>query len=147
MCKRRTLLPCCGRSLARWFVLAMLPVTAWGQTGVGAPGGAPDWRHIGGTAEEASSASVFGHLSGRVDRVWYAADGGTLFARTVSGRTFSTTDLEIWTATNAVPTAQPSGVLALPVGSLSVPGTIRDLAASPVNPEEITAGTDLGVFR
>src|SRR5665213_2019376 len=124
MCKRRTLLPGCGGSSARWLVLAMLPLAAWGQTGVGASPGAPDWRHIGGTAEEASSANVFGHLSGRVDRVWYSADGGTLFARTASGRTFLTltTDLEIWTATNAVPTGPQTGVLVVPVGSLNVPG-------------------------
>jgi uncharacterized protein (TIGR03437 family) len=147
MCKRRTLLPGLGRSLACWMALAILPMAARGQTGIGASPGAPDWRHIGGTAEEASSASVFGDLSGRVDRVWYSADGGTLFVRTASGRSYSTTDLEIWTATNSVPTNLQTGVLALPAGSPSVPGTIRDLAVSPVNPEEITVGTDLGVFR
>ena len=150
MCKRCALPPGCRRSLARYpliGILAILPAAGWGQIGPSSSEGVPDWRHIGGTAEEASSASVFGNLSGEVDRVWYSADGATLFARTASGRTFLTTDLEIWTATSAVPAGPQAGVLAVPAGSPSVPGTIRDLAASPVNPLEITVATDLGVFR
>jgi uncharacterized protein (TIGR03437 family) len=71
----------------------------------------------------------------------------TLFATTASGRTYQTTDLEIWTPSGALPAGIHTGVLAVPPGSPGVPGVIRDLAASPVNPEEIALATDLGVFR
>jgi uncharacterized protein (TIGR03437 family) len=34
--------------------------------------------------------------TGAVDRVWYASDGSTLYARTASGRMYQTSDLEQW---------------------------------------------------
>jgi uncharacterized protein (TIGR03437 family) len=52
-----------------------------------------DWRHIGNSAIELSMPSV---TTGRVDRVWYSADGSTLYARTFSGRIFETVDFEQW---------------------------------------------------
>jgi len=52
-----------------------------------------DWRHIGNGAIELALPSA---ATGPVDRVWYSVDGETLYARTRSGRTFSTSDLETW---------------------------------------------------
>src|SRR5690242_10611345 len=52
-----------------------------------------DWRHIGNAAIELSMPSV---TTGPVDRVWYSEDGSLLYARTVSGRIFETTDFEQW---------------------------------------------------
>ena len=53
-----------------------------------------DWRHIGNSAiADLALPSV---ATGPVDRVWYSEDGSVLFARTVSGRTFKTVDLERW---------------------------------------------------
>jgi len=52
-----------------------------------------DWRHIGNSALELGLPSV---ATGSVDRVWYSADGSTLYARTRSGRTYQTTDFEQW---------------------------------------------------
>jgi uncharacterized protein (TIGR03437 family) len=52
-----------------------------------------DWRHIGNSAIELSMPSV---TTGPVNRVWYSEDGSILYARTVSGRIFETTDFEQW---------------------------------------------------
>ena len=56
---------------------------------------APDWRHIGNSALELALPSV---ATGPVDRVWFSADGATLFARSASGQVFQTQDLEQWRA-------------------------------------------------
>ncbi len=34
--------------------------------------------------------------TGAVDRVWYSADGSSLYAKTASGRVFETADFEQW---------------------------------------------------
>jgi uncharacterized protein (TIGR03437 family) len=52
-----------------------------------------DWRHIGNSAMELALPSV---ATGPFDRVWFSPDGTSLFARTISGRTFQTTDFEQW---------------------------------------------------
>jgi uncharacterized protein (TIGR03437 family) len=52
-----------------------------------------DWRHIGNSALELGLPSVG---TGPVDRVWYSADGSTLYASTRSGRTYQSTDFEQW---------------------------------------------------
>ena len=52
-----------------------------------------EWRHIGNSAIEMALPSV---ATGPVDRVWYSEDGSILFARTSSGRMFSTSDFEQW---------------------------------------------------
>jgi len=68
-------------------VCALLAAVAWGQTiGVG-------WRHIGNSAIDLALPSV---ATGAVDRVWYSSDGSNLYARTVSGRIFQTSDFEQW---------------------------------------------------
>ena len=53
----------------------------------------PDWRHIGNALIDAGLASM---ATGPVDRVWYSTDGGQLYTRTSSGKTFVTSDFERW---------------------------------------------------
>ena len=60
---------------------------------VGAQTVGVDWRHIGNAAMELGLPSV---ATGPVSRVWYSNDGETLYARTLSGRTFQTTDFDQW---------------------------------------------------
>ncbi len=52
-----------------------------------------EWRHIGNSAVELALPSV---ATGAVNRVWYSADGSSLYARTGSGRIFETNDFESW---------------------------------------------------
>jgi uncharacterized protein (TIGR03437 family) len=74
-------------------------VSAFAQGNVSARIAAPDWRPIGGTAFDASLASL---ATGQIERVWF--DGGDrLYARTASGRTFLTEDRERWQAVSASP--------------------------------------------
>lgn len=55
--------------------------------------GGISWRHIGNSAIELPLPAL---ATGPVDRVWYSTDGATLFARTASGRIFSTADFDGW---------------------------------------------------
>jgi uncharacterized protein (TIGR03437 family) len=52
-----------------------------------------DWRRIGTAVVDLQLAEA---ASGAVDRVWYSADGSSLFARTADGRVFETVDREHW---------------------------------------------------
>jgi uncharacterized protein (TIGR03437 family) len=63
------------------------------------------------------------------------------------GITYKTSDLENWTASLDQPPAARATVLGLPPGSANVPGALRDIAPSPVYPEEVTVATEQGVFR
>jgi uncharacterized protein (TIGR03437 family) len=87
-------------------VLSILPVTL-GQT----PQSTPEWFHIGNSLLNLSLADL---ATGPVKRVWYSADGGTLYANTALGKTFETSDFETWKASGAVPVnpqdAVPAGV-------------------------------------
>ncbi|HEV2199433.1 MAG TPA: hypothetical protein VGR73_06415 [Bryobacteraceae bacterium] len=134
MCRKATV-----RSvLTLGLVWAFLPAVGHGQ----AP---PDWRHIGTYALD---GPLSGSVSGPVDQVWYSVDGSTLFARTSSGRTYQTSDLENWQASVVSPPPVPlTRVLGLAPGSASVPGALRDVAASPLHPDEISVATDQGIFR
>ncbi len=71
----------------------------------------PDWRKVGTSAVELMLA---GPATGPVDRVWFSPDGSQLFARTASGRTFSTIDFETWTPADAAapPPAPPAAAAA-----------------------------------
>lgn len=53
----------------------------------------PDWRHVGSAGIDLSLAGI---ATGAVDRVWFSEDGNRLYAKTHSGRTFVTSDLENW---------------------------------------------------
>jgi uncharacterized protein (TIGR03437 family) len=68
----------------------------------------PDWRKVGSSSVELALASA---ATGAVGQVWFSADGGRLFARTLAGRTYVTSDFETWSpATDALP-ASPEGRL------------------------------------
>lgn len=82
MCRRATI-----RLTAILGILVAPGIYALGQT----PG--LDWRHIGNAAVDMALPSM---ATGPVDRVWYSADGSTLYARTASGHTFETTSFEQW---------------------------------------------------
>jgi hypothetical protein len=93
-------------------------LTGWAQQ-------SPDWRKIGGQAVQWSLASP---ATGPVDRVWYSPDGGVLFARLSSGKTYQTTNFETWQPSeNATPPEQnqTSGMVRAPE-----PGGIRYLSSA-----------------
>src|ERR1700685_1974771 len=86
MCRRATIRAagCLGLAALPWCLLG----PAWGQeTG-------SNWRHVGNSAIE--SGGLPSEATGPVDRVWYSADGSSLFAKTASGRVFRTSDFEQW---------------------------------------------------
>ena len=62
----------------------------------------PDWYHVGNALVDLSLAGL---ATGPVERVWYSADGGTLYAAASSGstakKTFETSDFEKWSASQA----------------------------------------------
>src|SRR5579872_1227800 len=64
----------------------------------------PDWRKIGGEGVDLMLASP---ATGGVNRVWYAADGDTLYARTFSGKVFQTRDFDNWTPAANAPDPTP----------------------------------------
>lgn|SRR5271165_3626809 len=84
----------------------------------GVSNGAPNnielsWRHIGNSAIEAGLPSL---ATGPVNRVWFGADGSTLYALTASGRTYQTSDFETWTFTSgaSAPASANSVVAVVP---------------------------------
>ena len=82
----------------------------------------PAWRRVGSSAVELLLASP---ATGPVDRVWFSPDGGTLYARTGSGKVFETSDYEVWQLSpNATePLPQPVPPLArLPEAGVQVTG-------------------------
>lgn len=144
VCRKSTLAPVLNLAL---LASALGPAVGLGQS-------APDWRRIGSYAIAGDSAdgALAGSVSGPVDRVWYSSDGSILFVRTSSGRTYQTldpgSDAENWQSSeNDPPPVPATRILGLPPGSAEPPGALRDLVASPANPDELTAATDKGVFR
>ena len=81
-----------GAGVILWLVSACTATVAVAQA-VNQEVVRTDWRHIGNSAIELSLPSA---ATGPVDRVWYSADGATLYARTHSGHIFATEDLETW---------------------------------------------------
>jgi uncharacterized protein (TIGR03437 family) len=92
-------------TVRRLFATVLLGVPSiWGQVTT------PDWNHLGNSLVNLSLADL---STGPVSRVWYSADGGTLYATTASGKTFETRDFETWQASAAVsgnPPDAPPGV-------------------------------------
>src|SRR5271168_1398031 len=82
------------------------------------------WRHIGNAAVESGLPSL---ATGPVSRVWFGADGSTLYALTPSGRIFQTIDLETWTLASAVSVPPPSNS---PVAASPEAGQPRIVAVS-----------------
>ncbi len=66
------------------------------------------WRKVGGSTFNAGLAAP---ATGPVASVWFSADGGKLFAQTVSGSTWETADFETWTKA-VTPTPHPSNIQA-----------------------------------
>ncbi len=99
------------------------------------------WRHIGNSAIE--SDHLPSAATGPVDRVWYSADGLSLFAKTASGRTFRTDDFEQWQLVTDVKVTPPASNDA-ETAALSVPELEFKLA----NPSgSATAGRLYGIGR
>jgi uncharacterized protein (TIGR03437 family) len=73
-------------------VALLVSVGLWAQS-------PSDWRHLGNSLLDLSLAGL---ATGPVERVWYSADGGTLFLSTASHKTFQTTDLDTWTSAAGV---------------------------------------------
>jgi uncharacterized protein (TIGR03437 family) len=85
-------------TVRRLFATVLLGVSsAWGQSTL-------DWYHVGNSLVNLSLADL---STGPVSRVWYSADGGTLYATTALGRTFETKDFETWQASAGVPGSPP----------------------------------------
>ena len=58
-----------------------------------APAQSTNWRRVGNSAVDLLLASP---ATGPVDKVWFSDSGGTLYARTRSGKVFETSDYEVW---------------------------------------------------
>ena len=63
-----------------------------GLAGLG-PAQSVNWRRVGNSAVDLLLASP---ATGPVDKVWFSDSGGTLYARTRSGKIFETADYEVW---------------------------------------------------
>lgn len=95
MCRRATI-----RLIIATAIVAAAPGGyVWGQAA------GLDWRHIGNAAIDLPLPSV---ATGPVDRVWYSTDGSILYARTVSGRIFQTTDFDQWKRATDAKVVAPS---------------------------------------
>jgi uncharacterized protein (TIGR03437 family) len=69
--------------------LLLAALAGWAQPA----GFRPDWRRIGTAVVDMSLASA---ATGPVDRVWFSADGATVYVRLPSGKTFETNDFDSW---------------------------------------------------
>ncbi|HYI96123.1 MAG TPA: hypothetical protein VEX68_21445 [Bryobacteraceae bacterium] len=100
----------CRKATLLAITVAFSPI--WGQGTA-----ALDWRRIGNTVMDLSLASP---AAGPVDRVWYSADGDSLFAKTQSGRVWQTSDFEKWTQATVEPPDRNAGLTVGPDGALVV---------------------------
>jgi uncharacterized protein (TIGR03437 family) len=119
------------RNALRIALLALVGVpAAWAQS-------QPDWRRVGGPAVDLRLAAP---ATGPVKQVWYSADGSTLYARTDSGKLYSTSDFETWLpAVNPGDAAPPIYVTA---ARLPEPGAIL-LASNPGSSRIFALGRQL----
>jgi uncharacterized protein (TIGR03437 family) len=120
MCRRNT--PQAAKSLG-WLLLVPVLIA-----GLEAQAPQPDWRHIGNAAVDDSLAGV---ATGPVDRVWYSDDGSRIYARTHSGQTFVTTDLDTWSpapAGQSTPPPEPpnSASTTVPAPNVRILGNAGD---------------------
>ena len=76
-----------------------------------APAQSTNWRRVGNSAVDRLLASP---ATGPMDNVWFAGSGGTLYARTRSGKIFETADYEIWLPSQnpTEPAMQPAPTVA-----------------------------------
>lgn len=94
------------RLIPIWLTVCGLTVGVFAQpsTTTTAAAGRPDWRRIGNSAVDLGLAGL---TTGAVSRIWYSADGATLFAKTADGRVFTTEDFEGWNGGPATPVIEP----------------------------------------
>jgi uncharacterized protein (TIGR03437 family) len=78
----------------------------------------PDWRRLGNSSYDALLASA---ATGPVDRVWFSADGASLFIRTASGPFFETSDFESWKPAPGVEPPEQDALLARSLPTLPEP--------------------------
>src|SRR3954471_15705160 len=108
MSNNATLLPLLRVSLAG----LVLAATAVAQ--------APDWRRVGNSTLDLDLAGL---ATGPVDRVWYSTSGDQIWARSSSGKTFVTNDLDHWVAAgpgSLTPPAPTGSTLRTPENSARV---------------------------
>jgi len=91
----------------------------------------PDWRKVGSAGVELTLASP---ATGPVEAVWFSPDGAELFARTASGKTFSTADSETWKAAETV--AEPPAASA---SAARLPEAGARLVVAASNPQRVYA--------
>lgn len=119
--------------LGRCFTLLAAAAFTVAAASAQSPEGAatrPDWRHIGNSAVDLALASP---ASGPVDRVWFSADGATLFVKTEAGHVYQTSDFEKWHRAVATPPA----VDGAPESPL--PDGIRAIRSNPLNSSRLYA--------
>ena len=96
MCQKGTVRRAVGGAV---FMLAL--------AGLAGAQGNNNWRRVGNSAMDLLLASP---ATGPVERVWYSESGGTLYARTRSGKVFETSDYQVWLPSQNVaePAMQPA---------------------------------------
>jgi uncharacterized protein (TIGR03437 family) len=120
-------------------VAVLTASAAWAQSVPSLrPASSIAWRKLGLSS---INADLAGLASGPVAAVWYAPDGGTLYAKLPSGQTFETTDFERWTRSQASH-PETTQQIVIPV---SVPEPARVVAASGDSHREWALGKNLFV--
>ena len=109
----------CHRATVLLFAFAGL--TAFAPAEAQVPN-SPRWRKLGNSAVETGLASP---ATGPVSAVWFASDGGRLFARTRAGKVFESSDLETWTASTN-PGARNETIPSVPVRMPESGAILRD---------------------
>ena len=92
--------------LRSFVVVALTAAATWAQAapqlgqqlGQQQANEALSWRRLG---RPSINSHLAGPETGPVSAVWYSLDGGTLFAKTQSGRVFQTADFETWSSSDA----------------------------------------------
>jgi uncharacterized protein (TIGR03437 family) len=104
-----------------------------------AAGQSPEWRPVGGSAADLQLA---GPATGPMTRVWFSADGSTLYSTTASGKVLKTQDFESWVP---APDAPPAPVLQarIPVRRPALDPTARIVAVSDRSQEVWGLGRNL----
>jgi uncharacterized protein (TIGR03437 family) len=88
-----------------------------------APAQSTNWRKVGNSAMDLLLASP---ATGPVENVWFSDSGGTLYARTRSGKVFETSDYEVWLPSQNVvepPVRQAPPVMRIPENGARVVGS------------------------
>ena len=100
------------------------------------------------------AAAPVGLSSGAVSRVWFSADGASLYARLKNGKTLQTIDFESWKAVSTAPEPAASRISARNWQALTeyrgfslVGGAPLDAAISPVDGDDLVVANSHGIWR